>query len=134
VIVRPAREQDRAAIAAIQCESPEASPWDPDGFDVTVAEIDGEVAGFLVARQVAPDESEILNLAVSPRLRRRGAARSLLRNLLKTTKGDIFLEVRESNTAARRLYDSMGFTVIGSRPMYYSDPLEAGIVMNFHSC
>jgi ribosomal-protein-alanine N-acetyltransferase len=134
VVIRPARPEDRDAIAAIQAASPEASSWDPFDYAVTVAEVAGAVAGFLVIRRVTAEECEILNLAVAPPFRRRGIASALLQLLLDSAAGDIFLEVRESNTPARQLYESLGFTKIGSRPAYYSEPREAGIVMNFHSC
>jgi len=41
----------------------------------------------------------------------------------------VYLEVRESNGAALRLYESMGFRRAGVRPKYYERPKEAGIVM-----
>jgi ribosomal-protein-alanine N-acetyltransferase len=134
VRVRSARPDDRDAIAAIQATSPEASNWDPFAYEVAVAERDGAVVGFLVTRSVAPDEIEILNLAVSPTSRRQGVATALLTALLDGVHGNIFLEVRESNAPARQLYESMGFAATGRRPSYYQNPQEAGIVMNFHSC
>ena len=48
--------------------------------------------------------------------------------------GNFYLEVRESNQAARNLYKSMGFQEVNIRPEYYQFPLEAAIVMKFHSC
>jgi ribosomal-protein-alanine N-acetyltransferase len=134
VVIRAAREEDRAAIAAIQAASPEAPRWDPAGYDVTVADFHGEVVGFLVIRRTAPDELEVLNLAVAPGHRRTGVARALLQPLLTSHKGVIFLEVRESNSRARLLYQSIGFKEVTYRREYYSDPSEGAIVMNFHSC
>jgi ribosomal-protein-alanine N-acetyltransferase len=134
VLIRDAGEDDRGAIASIQSASPEASAWDPAGYEVTVAELDGEVAGFLVVRRLAPGELEILNVAVAPRHRRRGAAKALLRGLLESHEGVIFLEVRESNSAARQLYQSLGFKEVSRRKEYYPSPPEAAIVLKFHSC
>jgi [ribosomal protein S18]-alanine N-acetyltransferase len=134
VLIRSARENDRAAISAIQSASPEAPGWDPAGYDITVAEFHGQVVGFLVTRRTAPDEVEVLNLAVAPGHRRTGAAKALLQPLLTSHKGVIFLEVRESNSPARLLYQSIGFKEVTYRRGYYSDPPEAAIVMNFHSC
>lgn len=134
MIVRPARVGDSAAIAAIQHSAPEASSWDPSGYDVLVAELDGDVIGFIVTRRVAFDEVEILNLAVAPQHRRRRVATNLLSMLTKTSKGVIFLEVRESNAAARKLYQLFGFKEVSHRTGYYDNPPEAAIVMNFHSC
>ncbi len=134
MLLRPARDEDRAAIFAIQKASPGASDWDPFPYDVTVAECAGEVAGFLVVRRVSSDELEILNLAVAPAHRRRGIARALVRGVLQTLEGAAFLEVRESNADARKLYESIGFTVTGRRPGYYTAPREAAIVMTYRSC
>jgi ribosomal-protein-alanine acetyltransferase len=134
VLLRPARDDDRAAIAAIQDASPEAASWDPRCYDVTVAELDGQVAGFLVTRRVAPDELEVLNLAVAPSMRRKGVARALARGVLERLEGAAFLEVRESNVVARQFYESIGFIVIGRRLDYYSDPREPAIVMKLRSC
>jgi len=133
VTIRPARPEDRAAIAAVQRVSPEASQWDPEGFDVTVAELAGRVVGFLVTRAVA-DEVEILNLAVDPANRRSGVARALLRPVLEAAPGSVFLEVRESNTAALRLYQTLRFQEVSRRRGYYEAPSEDSIVMKFHSC
>ncbi len=134
MLLRPARDDDRAAITAIQNASPEASSWDPFDYDVTVADLDGQVVGFLVTRRIAPDEIEVLNLAVAPPMRRKGVARALVRGVLETLEGAAFLEVRESNTGAREFYESIGFTALVRRPGYYSDPPEAAIVMKLRSC
>jgi len=61
-----------------------------------VAVRDGRLAGFLVARSVAPNEVEVLNLAVAPELRRTGVGRALLGNLIDRRSVTIFLEVRAS--------------------------------------
>ena len=40
-----------------------------------------------------------------------------------------FLEVRESNTATRHLYEKNGFEAIGVRKRYYAKPVEDAIIM-----
>jgi ribosomal-protein-alanine N-acetyltransferase len=84
--------------------------------------LDQRPAGYLMARFVAP-EAEIVSLAVKPEARRRGLARSLMRLLIcqvAARGGDrIFLEVAETNKAARSLYDSLDFIPVGRRPGYY---------------
>ena len=135
MMVRTATPEDLVAIAEMQGLSPEASQWDPKSYldyDCMVA-TDGRVLGFLVARQTAPGEREILNLAVDPTQRRRGVARALLEAELGREKNQWFLEVRESNTSAIALYQSAGFRVAGRRESYYSNPPESGIVMKFNS-
>ena len=82
---------------------------------------------------ILPPEAELLNIAVSPTLRRSGAARMLLDYadgvLSERGVSETFLEVRESNTAARALYTSRGFVPVGKRKNYYRYPTEDAIVM-----
>lgn len=132
ITIRRAATGDIDAIAAIQSESPGAASWDPNSYldhDCLVAKLDGQAVGFLVTRPTGPGETEILNLAVAPAWRRRGVARALLDGVLRKASGEIFLEVRESNTAARQLYRAVGFQEIGVRRDYYDEPSEAAIVM-----
>lgn len=135
--IRSGEAGDLAEIAAIQDASPEAANWNVTAYlryDLRVAIVAKQIAGFLVSRRVDALESEILNLAVRPEFRRHGVARELVRALVSDTSGDLFLEVRESNHAARNLYNSMGFQEVSRRPSYYEFPPEAAIVMKFHSC
>ena len=134
--VRPARDDDLAAISRIQVISLPASQWDPHSYleyDTWVAEAAGAVAGFVAIRQTGPDEHEILNLAVDLSFRRQGVASTLLRRTMAAYRGEVFLEVRESNHAARNLYQKLGFSEVGRRPEYYDHPIEAAIVMKNHS-
>jgi ribosomal-protein-alanine N-acetyltransferase len=128
---------DLAVVARIQESSPEASQWEPRDYlahDFAVAVCDDRVAGFAVARRVANAESEILNLAVDPAFRRRGIGRMLVDEIRLRHPGDIFLEVRESNQAARGFYERLGFQMVTVRPGYYERSREGAIVMKFHSC
>jgi ribosomal-protein-alanine acetyltransferase len=137
VEVRPATRDDLAAIAAIQNSSPKASQWTPVNYlehDCRVAISHACVVGFLVARATAPDEKEILNIAVEPTLRRAGVGRILMETVLAEARGITwFLEVRESNSAAINLYKTLGFLTAGRRENYYHDPQEAAIVMRLLS-
>jgi len=133
--VRAAIAEDLTAIAEIQARSPEASQWNPASYltyECMVA-IEAHVLGFIVTRQTAPGEREILNLAVDPCARRRGVARALLEAELGRGKNQWFLEVRQSNAGAIALYQSAGFRVTGRRESYYSNPIESGVVMQFDS-
>ncbi len=109
----------------------EAGKW--RGMQCAVAEFGGEAAGLLATRSVLPDEHEVLWLEVAPRFRRQGIARILLRRWLEEVRGDVYLEVRESNLPARALYGGLGFVASGVRPDYYSDPNEEGIVMRLRT-
>jgi polysaccharide biosynthesis protein PslH len=136
VRIRPATENDVPEITAIQQAAPESSPWlarDYLAFDCQVGAVDGRIAGFLVSRSVADREREILNLAVHPDFRRLHIATELLRAELSRHPGVHFLEVRESNAAAQRLYEGLGFQPVGERPGYYDNPPETGIVMRILS-
>jgi ribosomal-protein-alanine acetyltransferase len=130
--IRPAEARDLDAIDRIQGKT----SWRAEeylNFDCQVAEEDGLVLGFLSSRQTAPGEREILYIAVDPARRRRGIAKKLLQNELNGLRGVWFLEVRESNLAAIRLYDALGFRQAGRRENYYSHPTESAIVMRFFS-
>jgi [ribosomal protein S18]-alanine N-acetyltransferase len=136
-VIRPGQPADLPAVAAIQRGSPEAAQWDVASYldrEFLVAVVENSVAGFIVCRTVARGEREILNLAVAPGFRRRGAARALLAASLAGFEGAVFLEVRESNAPAQTFYKSMGFHVVNCRKNYYDLPPEAAIVMKFHSC
>ena len=136
-LIRPGAAADLADVAAIQAASPEAAQWPPEdylGLDFRVCILDDRIAGFAVSRSTGPDERELLNLAVAPEFRRRGAGAGLVRSLVTGTAVSVFLEVRESNRAARVFYKTLGFQEVGVRPEYYASPPESAIVMKFHSC
>jgi ribosomal-protein-alanine acetyltransferase len=137
VVIRAASEQDLAAIAEIQAAAPEASQWAPRDYlvyECLVARREHSVVGFIVARSVADQEWEILNLAVAPQARRQGVGRELLGDILARHRGEFFLEVRESNTPARRFYEEFGFRAVTHRLQYYSNPVETAVVMKLYSC
>ena len=137
ITIRVATRDDLPAIAAMQAAVAQAAHWDPVdylSYECLVAAMDGNVVGFLVFRQTAPDEREILNVAADPSRQRQGIARRLLEHVLARASGAWFLEVRESNTAALNLYKQFGFQPSGRRERYYRDPPEAAIVMRVFSC
>jgi len=134
--LRPGDAGDLGSIAQIQTASPEASQWDAREYlryQLLVAVCGGQVAGFAVARRLVEGESELLNLAVYPAFRRRGIGRRLVTAFTSGYPGILWLEVRESNRPARKLYESLGFRDAGCRPGYYPDSYEGAIVMNVHS-
>jgi ribosomal-protein-alanine N-acetyltransferase len=89
------------------------------------ARAEDEEAGFILYR-VAADEAEILTLAVTPALRRRGVARALLRQAMAASLAGgaaaVFLEVATDNPGAQALYQTNGFAEVGRRPGYFSRP------------
>ena len=90
--------------------------------------------GFLVACCLGP-EWEIENIAVAGPARRRGLGTRLLGRLLDQAHRQgalsVFLEVRESNVAARALYEKWAFVLSGRRKAYYSDPQEDALTYRF---
>ena len=92
---------------------------------------EGAPLAFLVARG-SSDEWELENLAVSGPARRRGLASRLLGEFIDRIRRQgarsVFLEVRESNHAARSLYQKWGLTESGRRKNYYRDPAEDAVV------
>jgi len=92
----------------------------------------GCIAGYICYWCVA-DEIQILNVAVHEKLRRRTIGRTLLAHAIREgceRKARVAtLEVRKSNIAARRLYEAMGFRIVGERPDYYEVQKEPAILM-----
>ncbi len=88
------------------------------------------LSGFLVAQHMPP-EWELENIVIAPAVRRMGIGAQLLDTLLVQARQNdgraIFLEVRESNLAARRLYERLGFKENGQRKAYYTNPTEDAV-------
>lgn len=141
VAIRPLASRDIPSILQIQESSPQAAQWSEDAYhalgrageNVWLADQNGNLAGFLVARRIAA-EMEILNLAVHLNLRRQGIASALLRAALlwgaKEGPLRVFLEVRLSNTGAQKFYEAHGFSVGGKRRNYYRGPDEDALLLS----
>ena len=132
---------DVAAVAKLDAESHGIAHWQRSdyeravamgsGIKCWVADAYGSIVGFLAARTTF-GETEILNVAVSEVRRRRGIGMKLLSERLHAAGTNVvFLEVRESNSAARAFYEKMGFRQAGRRPNYYSDPAEPALVLQW---
>lgn len=129
VQLRPMAEEDLARVAAVERES-YSFPWSEGifrdclrvGYVCRVVEIGFDLVGYGVMSTGA-GEAHILNLCVRETMRGRGIGRTLLRQLLdlavEAGVEDAFLEVRPSNLAAIRLYQSLGFVPVGVRRGYY---------------
>ena len=102
------------------------------GLPLLVAEQGGALTGYTIAHHTA-DEGEILNLGVAPERRRQGIGRALVEGVLAILAVQgvraVYLEVRESNSAARQLYSSLGFREVGRRADYYLRPVEDAVVL-----
>ena len=145
VTVRRARRGDIPAIHAIAEQNPSSAHWPESEYVqaleniaarrvVLVAETGGEVVGFVVARMVE-HEWELENIAVTLGRQRKGIGQVLMHVLIDVAKHSeaqvVFLEVRDSNSSARVLYERCGFQQNGSRPGYYSDPPEDAILYRY---
>lgn len=141
-LLRPAAERDLAEIVRIE-RSCFADPWSEESFrrllgglpaifQVLVLPPENRVAGYVIAFAIGPD-AELLNVAVEPESRGKGFAGQMLDAVLiqlgNSGVRTAFLEVRESNAAARGLYGSRGFKEIGRRKNYYRRPVEDALVM-----
>lgn len=88
---------------------------------VAVADV---LAGYAVM-STGSGEAHILNLCIAAQRRRSGLGKQLLAHLVEEALAagseQLFLEVRPSNTAARKLYQKAGFCRLGVRPNYYPD-------------
>ncbi len=97
----------------------------PGAVALLAVQGDAVPVGFAVAR-LAGDESELLSLGVVASQRRKGIAKMLLASVIERAvvarSRALFLEVAESNDAARLLYSARGFTAVGRRPDYYRRP------------
>lgn len=140
VMPRRATGPDLEGVIAIERAS-FGDPWSAGSFRslleadhvyFPVVEEAGQVIAFAIAL-LAADQGEIANLAVAPAWRGRGIGARLLDDLLAMAEergaSTMWLEVRESNVAARRLYSSRGFTESGRRRHYYDDPVEDALVL-----
>jgi [ribosomal protein S18]-alanine N-acetyltransferase len=138
--VMPYQPGDNELVSEICRHSPEAAQWPKESYEqahssgqiVLIAEINGQVCGFLVAR-ITADEAEILNTAVDPGHHRKGIGSALLTTAISSAQAQnaksIYLEVRESNSAAISFYGQHGFEKTGERHRYYGSPTENAVVM-----
>lgn len=142
-IVRPARVSDIDDLMSIETAS-YTEPFSEEIFleflhdkstICAVAERDGQIIGYALVA-VNLQLSQLLSIAVAPEHRSNGVARRLLANVMEhcRTSGaeNIRLEVRSANYPARKLYEAMGFSLIGLRNKYYGDDDALVMRANLH--
>jgi ribosomal-protein-alanine N-acetyltransferase len=136
--IRIAEFNDLGAILALERQTTGAAHWTAEQYKqlmgsgvVLVAEQGDRLCGFISAQAVV-GEWEIENLVVAAKLLRRGIGSELIGALIERVRSEaataILLEVRESNRAARGLYEKRGFREVGRRRTYYADPVEDAIL------
>ncbi len=113
-------------------------PWTREDFEAEIGrnrsifklmELDGEICGYFVVYTVL-DESELANIAVSPKHRGKGCGRLLLAEAVKAADkaSMMFLEVAVDNFSAVGLYESFGFEKVGYIKDYYGNGSDAYIM------
>ncbi|HSJ25210.1 MAG TPA: ribosomal protein S18-alanine N-acetyltransferase [Longimicrobiales bacterium] len=140
VALRPMAASDLPTVMRIEKES-YSVPWSESTFrgllrrrdaELIVAEADSAVVGYAVYWTVL-DQSELGNVAVAPAWRGRGIGDMLVAEVVRRAGQagvrEVFLEVRPSNAAARRLYERFGFAQVGRRRNYYQSPVEDALVL-----
>ena len=145
--IAPLAEPDLASIMQMAELLEEAPHWPLDSYAeltaknpsvprITLVARDkqaGEAIGFVTARLVPP-EAELESVGVRKDFQRCGVGRRLLaalsRELSRQGVETVYLEVRASNLAALGLYRTFGFAQTGSRPSYYTDPVEDAVLMS----
>ena len=142
IAIRAAASGDMLSVGLIERDS-FADPWgsreftsaleSPHTIFLVAVDEDGIVYGYVIALAVQ-DEAEILNLAVRHGDRGKGIGAGLLdasiRQVRQRGAANIYLEVRESNDAARGLYASRGFEEISRRVKYYRSPVEDALILH----
>ena len=140
-IIRQMEKKDIEQVERIEKEI-FSIPWSAHSFEDAamtkeniyfVCECNGVIAGYCGLWTVL-GEGNITNMAVDKEYRKKGIGEALMKEMEKRGRQkdvDIFfLEVRQSNAAARRLYDKMGYKEIGTRKRFYERPVEDAIVMS----
>ena len=144
MIIRPATARDIPTILLLEQNAENAAHWPAERYAEAIGVEDSrrlilvvediEIRGLGVVHRIGP-EWEIENIVVSSSFRRKGIAFSLLREFFSLARQMgaqwLFLEVRESNLAARALYEKCGFAQAGERRGYYSRPRESAILYRY---
>jgi [ribosomal protein S18]-alanine N-acetyltransferase len=98
---------------------------------ICLAAVDGRrILGYLICSRY-DTVWHVMNVALEPELQRKGIGTKLIEHLLEITDANdrFTLEVRQSNGAAIRLYERLGFRSAGLRRRYYQDNGEDALIM-----
>ena len=141
MMIRDMTCSDLDAVLAIERESFDV-PWERNVFvnemkspytRFYVAEEMGVVCGYLIA-WILPGLIHIINLAVTSARRRKGTGGKLVAAVIEGAAHEpvyVRLEVRPSNTAARRLYRNLGFKAAGVKKEYYPGGEDALVMQKY---
>ena len=141
ILVRPMTLVDLDGVMSVEHDS-FLTPWSRSSFEEELAE--NRLARYLVAEEeceiigyagtwLVINEAHVTNVAVSGRRRKEGIGRLLMEQLMELARDNgmesMTLEVRVSNTAARHLYQQLGFVEAGIRKNYYSETKEDALIL-----
>lgn len=137
-------EQDIEQVAEIERKN-FSMPWSEKAFMdslknentiYVVACNEKEVVGYC-GIYMSFEEGDISNVAVKKEYRRKNIAENMLSYLFSCVKQkgviDVTLEVRETNVAAIKLYEKIGFEEVGIRKNFYEKPTENALIMWKHN-
>jgi len=143
VRIRPASVADIRGMIALERDSPSAAHWPEPAYArvfstdsatriaIVAQDREASVRGFAIARVVG-EEVELENIVVDRKRRNQGLGTKLVEKIMERSKSRnasrLFLEVRESNPAARALYEKCGFVLSGRRRAYYTSPSEDAVL------
>jgi len=128
---------------SLGASSPSAAHWSIEGYKqifnsgatrrraLVATDASESLCGFIVS-QISSDEYEVENIVVAESNQRTGIGHALLNSVIAAARSEniprILLEVRESNLAARKLYEHCGLAVASRRKSYYSGPAEDALI------
>lgn len=140
LVIQNMQPEDLDEVVKIERQS-FSDPWSKENFRaelelpfswVWVAKIEDRLIGYCCCWKIE-EELQIANLAVHSDFRNQEIGKKILQEILnkacqrKVKK--VTLEVRESNQAALKLYDTFGFVEVGRRKKYYRKPAEDGLIL-----
>ena len=140
MLIREMKDADLAEVCRIEQEI-FSDPWSYEDFEDSyksenntylIVEVDGRIAGYCGYWGIA-DEGYIYNVAVREEYRRQQIGYRMLKELILQARDRgitaLTLEVRQSNEAARSLYERLGFMKAGIRKDFYTKPKEDAVIM-----
>lgn len=140
LVIRPAAPSDAPGIAELEIET-SGHPWSKESIlhDITEsniavvisAELDDKLVGYADVWNIA-GEGQLNNIAVTGAARGNHIGQKMMEYLFDALREsgaiEMSLEVRVSNTPARRMYEKLGFVNLGIRPGYYEDNGEDAVI------
>ena len=139
--IREMKKEDIPAIMILEKEL-FSTTWEEEMFleeidkqYAYIMEIKDKIIGYICGWKLL-DEFNVTNIAIATDYQRKGFAKALVQFLMSKLLDEkcfkFFLEVRESNDSAKKLYKNMGFSLIGSRMNYYHSPDEDALVFGIN--